>query len=876
MAYIHINPVVRTAEGGEGDWWSAAPLAGAVEDKPMAAPAQVQPNYGDAIAKVESGGNYRAVGPTTGNGDRALGKYQIMSKNVGPWSKEVLGEEITPTQFMASPDLQDKIFQAKFGSYVDKYGPEGASKAWFAGEKGMNNPNAKDVLGTSVSGYASKFMNALGPGTAQAAPSDIIPQGQKPKVTSAPIDDNSWWQNTPVAKAAQAPVTAPQPKGPQVGPGDAMARGVASGATFNFYDELRGLMEAGGLNPKDPASLSALLQGAVKYWGGDKEAGQKYDTAVTRERALAKAGEEQNPIASTVGNVAGAIALPVGGILNGATLGARAARGAGVGAVFGGLSGAGEGVTPEDRMGRAASGMAVGGAIGGVAAPVVEGVVQGGRAALQPLITGFRGATNPQGEAARRVATAIRRDMQADPNATSRLTAGEFGASAQNGGPATIMDLGGETTRSLARSAANTSPEGRNALNGAINDRFEGQSGRVTDWLRSAFNYPDAGAQSQAIQQVAKSVNKPAYAKAYQDGDRGLWSPELERLTSSPDIVAAMRDAAIKGKSRAVTDGFGGFNPGVKVENDILTFGKGPNGVPTYPNLQFWDYTKRALDDATNAAKRSGRNEEASVLTQLGQQLRGELDNLVPSYAAARSGAASFFKADNALEAGQNFVTARLANADARRALSKMTPQERKLFQDGFVSRYIETIAESGDRRSILNSIAQSPAARDRLNIALGPQRAAELEAGLRVEGIMDLARGAVQGNSTTARQLAELGFAGGAGSLGAYGAYNSDPQQMTYAAVAGALLAGKRGIDTRVARHVAEMLMSNDPQRLRQGIQLLARNGRFMDALRTADAKIASVSAAETPKTLIPTMQLPAPSRAQGDQPEIPRPPGQ
>lgn len=116
--------------------------------------------FAAAISSIESGGNYRAVGPETGRG-RALGRYQIMTSNIGPWSKEILGREVTPTEFMASPQLQDQIFEGKFGQYVQKYGPENAAKAWFAGERGMNNPNARDVLGTSVADYGRKFTNAL-------------------------------------------------------------------------------------------------------------------------------------------------------------------------------------------------------------------------------------------------------------------------------------------------------------------------------------------------------------------------------------------------------------------------------------------------------------------------------------------------------------------------------------------------------------------------------------------------------------------------------------------------------------------------------------------------------------------------------------------
>lgn len=138
------------------------------------------PDYPGAISSIESGGNYRAIGPDTGGGNRALGKYQVMASNVGPWSQEILGRSITPEEFLSNPQIQDQIFNAKFGSYVDKYGHEGAAKAWFAGEKGMNDPNRRDILGTSVADYGRKFMNALGPSEANAAP---VSQSVAPAVT---------------------------------------------------------------------------------------------------------------------------------------------------------------------------------------------------------------------------------------------------------------------------------------------------------------------------------------------------------------------------------------------------------------------------------------------------------------------------------------------------------------------------------------------------------------------------------------------------------------------------------------------------------------------------------------------------------------------
>lgn len=665
----------------------------------------------------------------------------------------------------------------------------------------------------------------------------------------------------------------PTKKEPTTTAGQAFGRGIMSGATFNFYDELNGLARAGGLDPEDPDvanALKSLFVGAYKKFKGDPEAEKLYAEERDKRRAETKTMQEEHPGASLAGNVVGGIAIPVGAAANAATLPGRIGRGAVAGTGIGALSGAGEAETVGDIPKGALAGGAVGAGIGAVAPPLVEGAVQAGRAVAQPVINTVRGAFNPENEAARRVVGAIERDIRADPTAASRLTPQEFNASRQSGGPATVMDLGGETTRGLARSAANTSPEGRQLLNTTINDRFEGQTGRVTDWLENTFNYPNAQAQQTALEQTARGVNRAAYRRAYQDGDTGVWSPELERLTSSPDVVAAMREAATKGKSRAVTEGFGGFNPGVTVDNGgIVTFQRGPTGQPTFPNLQFWDYTKRALDDATNAARRAGRNEEASTLGNLARGLRDELDNIVPSYQQARAGAAHFFGAENALEAGQNFVRQSLGNREARAAIARMSPTERQLFQDGFVSRFVETLNATGDRRSVLNQIGASPAAREKLHIALGPQRANELEAGLRVEGTMDLARSAVQGNSTTARQLAELGFAGGAGSLGAYGTYNMDPSQMTTAAIMGGLLAGRRGIDQRVARQVATMLTSDNPAVLARGVQLVARSERLLDALRSADRRLINIGGVQGG-----AVNAGGVSRADEDQPGVPRPP--
>ncbi|MDR9777196.1 hypothetical protein RJJ65_32075 [Rhizobium hidalgonense] len=144
---------------------SNIPMTGAANEVSAGSPNGGN-SYRDAIAGIESAGSgdYSAVGPTHPKMGRALGRYQIMESNIGPWSQEALGRTVTPEEFMADPKIQDAIFDKKFGGYVSQYGPEGAAQAWFAGPGGVGKLDRKDSLGTSVGDYTQKFSNALGTG----------------------------------------------------------------------------------------------------------------------------------------------------------------------------------------------------------------------------------------------------------------------------------------------------------------------------------------------------------------------------------------------------------------------------------------------------------------------------------------------------------------------------------------------------------------------------------------------------------------------------------------------------------------------------------------------------------------------------------------
>lgn len=166
-------------------------------------PASGNQSYRDAIASIESAGSgdYGAVGPTNPKLGRALGRYQIMEANIGPWSQEALGRTVTPDEFLADPKIQDAIFDKKFGSYVSQYGPEGAAQAWFAGPGGVGKLDRRDSLGTTVGDYGRKFVAAAG------VPAQV-----------ASLDPAAGMQQPIPAPEAQTQIQGPQPSAPPLPP----------------------------------------------------------------------------------------------------------------------------------------------------------------------------------------------------------------------------------------------------------------------------------------------------------------------------------------------------------------------------------------------------------------------------------------------------------------------------------------------------------------------------------------------------------------------------------------------------------------------------------------------------------------------------------
>lgn len=148
----------------------------------------MNPIFRQAIANIESrgSGGYNALGPLTKKGDRAYGRYQVMGDNLPSWTKEALGRQLTPDEFLADSQAQDKVFDHFFGKSVEKYGnPLDAASVWFTGRPVSAGKSSADILGTTGNEYVNKFSSEMqglqGAQQAQRKAQPMMMQPQRPR-----------------------------------------------------------------------------------------------------------------------------------------------------------------------------------------------------------------------------------------------------------------------------------------------------------------------------------------------------------------------------------------------------------------------------------------------------------------------------------------------------------------------------------------------------------------------------------------------------------------------------------------------------------------------------------------------------------------------
>ncbi len=635
----------------------------------------------------------------------------------------------------------------------------------------------------------------------------------------------------------------------QTGPQDEPAKPTPSGRHLSFEEGQAELAkeEQQGIGGKVGAFLTgavgdlpivgpALLGGAQRTAAGIASAidGESYADNLKQGRVATEAAQSENPGSRLAGAVAGNIGAmaPIGATATGARLLGITGKTLGRRALMSGLSSGA--ISGADALVR---GQGLDGAIGsaqigagiGAAVPIVgAGLSAAGRAIGDRVRPTVNAILNPADEASRRVGMALSRDAQANPG--SLLSSTDEAAAAVNNVPIINADRGGETTRALARSVANQSPEARAAIENVASDRFSSQSNRAMDFIkRITSGQVDDLTYQETLKRNAAIVNRPAYNAAFKAPEaQQVFTPRIQDMMQSPSFRRAVDQVPKRSADRAATQGFKEIgNPFTKNSSGAYVLTRKADGTLVTPSLEFWNQVKINLDDGIGTARRAGKNALAADLTALKSALVDELDGIVPQYKTARAGAAAFFGAEDALEAGKKFANTPRLVPEAKKAFQSMKAPEREAFATGYASELIDKIRSSGDRTNVINSVFKSQSARDSMELVLGPQRMKEVEAYVRVEDLADRLRGAM-GNSTTARQLVELGIGAGGG---AFLTGDWSGALAGAAAMRGARYLGQR-VDNNVMQQVAKLLTSNNRGALNVAVRQAARQPAYMKAI--------------------------------------------
>ena len=629
--------------------------------------------------------------------------------------------------------------------------------------------------------------------------------------------------------------------------------------------------------------ISAATKGAGALFGagaGDTF-GERYADLSNREEARKAVSEARHPIANLVGELGTAPLMPTFGAENIGTyaagriassqLGEGIASGAGrvagdiaSGMGLSGLYGAAKGAETGDTLSEQAQNALTGGkqaATAGVdilgyhvpfaaALPVIGKAIEGGASALTSKV-----GADPEAERLRAALLGdvkTKADLQGINPRSPALGMGteDIAAAQQAGQPWMIGDIGGEQTRTLARSIANISPEAETTLKTPLEGRFADQASRFSDFFTGLFGpgQTDALKVKDQLAARARVENNANYTSAYsQPNAQAMWNDDLARLMQSSSMQSAIGDAERIGKDVAASSGTKAVqNPFVKDADGNWTLHQNPDGSVAIPNLQFWDQVKQAMDDKVQTAYSSVGGKAAGAIKDVRDTLKNVLDTAVPEYGAARAGAAAHFGADNMVDAGTSFMKNMNAydTSSAKKALASATPAERELFGMGMAADITNRAAQTGDATNIAR-LFNTPQSREKLLLGLGPQRAQQVESYLRRESMMNMLRTSVGGNSNSVAQLLA------ASALLGHEIWNNKEEflnnPLTATAGIGASIAAialskyNKGIDRELAPKIARLMTSSSPADIARLNMATQRSSTVRNAIRQAEMGMAA-----------------------------------
>jgi len=631
----------------------------------------------------------------------------------------------------------------------------------------------------------------------------------------------------------------------------AFARGVPIvGALADEADAVTGAALAPWLQP-----MMRGLPGYNEADELNGDFGERYRQAKAMQDRIDRRFDDASPEASrnyqiggtVVGTLAGARALaPLSAALGpGASLltrvGAGAAEGGGLGALQGFVSGDGS-LGDASRLEGAKTG-ALWGAVAGGAVPVVAGSAETiwnstGRKVLDAIRGPVRVSKAerlaklleqmPEGATAADIDAAAARSAIPEVEARGSQVSGAYDRIARElerqgltpeqamqrardlGPYGTLADVG-EGTRDLARSAANApGPAGqisRDALDlrqrGTIKDgefSVRPSSTRLTDDAAELMGVSgrDYLGEVDSLIKAQKAAAGPAYAKAYEAAPVSVGAAdamtgarmggELSQFANSRLFKQAYE------RARRISDAEFVKNP-----DDVALFtGQGeaikplPEKIPEKLDWRTLDLVKQGLDDLikTGPVEGIGASEQNAIKGFLKRYV-DKLDSLNPDYKSARNAFAGPARVLDAMEEGRGFL--REDAAVTAKNLADLPESEREAFRIGALQALKGKLGDADVTYDAARKAGfLKPNQLERFKAIFPNQETfATFANRMAAEQRMFETRGAVLGNSTTAKQLARA----------------EDVAENPLAPVINAAMAAKTGGLSSVAQMGARML---------------------------------------------------------------------
>lgn len=481
----------------------------------------------------------------------------------------------------------------------------------------------------------------------------------------------------------------------------AAAQGFENGATFNLNDEMRG---------GATALLHGLPSAAMNL--DPSIIASDYTGARDQVRDTSRRFAEESPVASSVGEIAGALANPMGAGGDALRIGARVLPRLGRAADFleagpvrqaiatgvnqGALNGFGS--SENDPLGGTLEGAALGGAFGGAAGGLAHGVRRG-----------FQAIRDSAPENAGRAAYARIANLLNNAHMTPADAQRELDLTRAGGGRPMVADLTSGTQALAAHSARRAEMPGAADLRTASLMRTADRPETLHNQIAGHFDDVSTGTDAIALREANTGARKAHGNASYGDVlDRDfVWNDHLDDFVhgAGPSTKAALKRGADLLRDERLDPAQLGYQFNAAGDVEYLRV----------PNMRVFDYVKRGFDDEIKTALKAGDNNRARVLSDEIGRLKEGIGRSNPDYADVLATQRDFYQKDFAITKGQEIVS-RLTGtrSDPRVLLNELKaikPDDLDHVRSGFADTLLNLRDQGGKGRgvTVLRDMLSSP-----------------------------------------------------------------------------------------------------------------------------------------------------------------------